>query len=304
MTQRLVIVGAGYTGLRLAERAIDEGMEVVGTTRSDETEAALESLGATVRRWDAEDGVAALEASVASGSAVVYSVPTLFSDYEGPGEGAGEGNGEARHVTPVTDVLALAEGAGAERFIYLSSTSVYGDHEGAWVDEEDACEPTAPIGKMRRDIERAVLGHDGGVTTNVARLVGIYGPGRTLARYIESGRYQIVDRDKPTNRIHVDDIVTSVMAMIERGGEQNRLFNVSDGNPKKVGEVVDWLVREYGLEAPGETSLEAYAEKRSENAVARWANTYRVDNSRLLEELDVELAYPTVFDGYREILGE
>jgi nucleoside-diphosphate-sugar epimerase len=156
---------------------------------------------------------------------------------------------------------------------------------------------------MRRDIEEAVLDYDGEITTNVGRLVGIYGPGRTLARFIESGRYRVVNREKPTNRIHVDDIVAAIMAMIEEGGDENRLYNVSDGSPQRVADVVDWLVDRYDLSEPDEISLEAYAEQRSEDAVARWANTYRVSNQRLVEELGVDLAYKDVYEGYRDLLG-
>jgi nucleoside-diphosphate-sugar epimerase len=298
MTERILIVGAGYTGLRLAERAVSQGVEVVGTSRTDESLETIDGLGATGVRWEADAGADVLSDYMEPGVAVVYSVPTLFGGYEAASEGE-----DARHVQPVSNVLSAAERAGAGRFVYLSSTSVYGDHEGAWVDETDACRPTAPIGKMRRDIEEAVLEHDGETTTNVGRLVGIYGPGRTLARFIESGRYRVVNRDKPTNRVHVDDIVTAIMAMIGEGGDENRLYNVSDGSPQKVGDVVDWLVERYDLPEPPETTLEAYAEQRSEDAVARWANTYRVSNARLVDELGVELAYEDVYEGYRSLLG-
>ncbi|MFB6262017.1 MAG: NAD-dependent epimerase/dehydratase family protein, partial [Bradymonadaceae bacterium] len=231
------------------------------------------------------------------GSAVVYSVPTLFREYD-------EAREPPRHVAPVARALEAAADAGAERFVYLSSTSVYGDHDGAWVDEDVEPAPASPMGKMRRDIEEFVLerGPAQGVSANVARLVGIYGPGRTLVDYLRSGRYRLVDGGtKPTNRIHVDDIVRVLRAIVERGPEGARLYNVSDGSPKTAREVVDWAVEHLDVEPPEEISLEAYADQRGPNAVARWANTYRVDNTRMVEELGVAPEYADVFEGYRAI---
>lgn len=300
MAARLLVIGAGYTGQRLAEAGRDRGWEVVGTSRSDETLEALEEAGVEPVQWDVlEDDVGRLAEYVGEETQIVYSIPTLYGEHE-----AGDG-GVPRHVEPVQRVLERAEQEGADRFIYLSSTSVYGDHDGAWVDEETATDPTAPNGKMRRDIEEFVLDGDREVDTNVARLVGIYGPGRTLLKYIESGRYQLVaGGEKPTNRVHVDDIVRSVMAMIDEAPSGQRLYNVSDGNPKTVAHVIEWMVDRLGIERPDQISLDEYAEKRGPDAVARWKNTYRVQNQRLVDELGVRMEYPDVFSGYTALFGD
>lgn len=300
MAMDLLIVGAGYTGERLARAGRERGWSVAGTTRSPETVEALESMGATAVEWDVrEDEVGALTEYVDGSTDVVYSIPSLYRDYEA-------GDGEVpRHVAPANRVLEMVESEGAGRFIYLSSTSVYGDHDGAWVDEETPTDPVSPNGRMRRDIEELVLDEEWAIDTNVARLVGIYGPGRTMDRYVESGRYKLVDGGtKPTNRVHVDDIVGALVAIIDRAPGGARLYNVSDGHPKTVAEVVDWLVDHRGIERPEEVSLEEYRQMRGPNAAARWENTYRVSNERLVEELDVELAYPDVFAGYSAIFAD
>lgn len=251
-------------------------------------------------RWDVlEDSAQSLEAAIDPASPVIYSVPTLFDGYEPGGEEL------PRHVEPVESVIGAAEAAGASRFIYLSSTSVYGDHDGAWVDETTPTAPTSPMGKMRRDIEEHVLERDTSMDVNVARLVGIYGPDRTMADFIERGLYRLVDGGtKPTNRIHVADIVGGLMALIERGPEGARLYNFSDGHPRSAAEVVGWLVDRLGLERPESVSMEEYAQERSENAVARWRNTYRVSNRRLVDELDYEFQYPDVFAGLEAIYAD
>jgi len=297
MSTRLTIVGCGYTGIRLAREASARGWSVTGTTRSEETIRELESTGARGLHWEVGEDLGPVGEALAGADAVVYSVPTLFDEYRAGGSAL------ARHVQPVARTLDEVERSGEGRFVYLSSTSVYGDHDGEWVDEETPAAPTSPNGRMRREIEEYVLGSAGPLETNVARLVGIYGPGRTMDAYVSSGRYRLVDGGtKPTNRIHVDDIVSSLLAMIERGPEGARLYNVSDGSPKRVAEVVDWLVEHLGIERPPEVTLEEYADERGPDAAARWKNTYRVANDRLLEELDVELEYPDVFAGYEEIL--
>lgn len=300
MAARLLVIGAGYTGERLAEAGHDRDWEVVGTSRTDEKLEALDELGVQPVRWDVlEDDPGQLADHVGGETQIAYSIPTLYREYE-------RGDDEVpRHVEPVQRVLEVAENQGADRFIYLSSTSVYGDHDGAWIDEETDTEPTAPNGRMRRDIERCVLDDERSIDTNVARLVGIYGPGRTLFKYIESGRYQLVDGgEKPTNRVHVDDIVRSVLAMIDEAPSGARLYNVSDGNPKTVAHVVEWMVDRLGIERPDQISLDEYADKRGPDAVARWKNTYRVQNQRLVDELGVRMEYPDVFAGYTALFED
>lgn len=297
MAKRITIVGAGYVGLELTRQALEQGYEVVGTTRSAETQQKLDEMGAEWVEWDVlEDPVETLEDYLDEATAVVYSIPTVYRDYEDTEQGM------PRHVDPVDRVIRACVKNSVNRFIYLSSTSVYGDQGGDWVDEGTPRAPTSPYGKMRRDIENHVLDFGDQIDVNVARLVGIYGPHRTIVDYIQSGRYKLVDGGKkPTNRIHVEDIARTILAMIERGPRGARVYNVCDGDPHTVAEVVDFLVDRLGLERPPEISLEDYAKMRGPNVAARWKNTYRCGNKRLTDELGVELRYPNVLEGYRSI---
>lgn len=297
---QLLIVGAGYTGIRLAREAVDAGWSVTGTTRKALTEAELDEIGADSLYWDVtEDGADALTAwDPAPGRrCAVYSLPTLFKEWAPaePGE-------VPRHVEPVLAVLDTLESMDVERFVYISSTSVYGDHEGDWVDESAERAPTSPYGKMRKDIEDAVLGWDGKMKTFVCRSVGIYGPGRTLDRYIESGRYRLVDGGtKPGNRVHVDDLAGICFAIASGEFDEPRDFIATDGAPIRICDLVDWLVEKRGIERPEEISLEAYAEERGPNSVARWANVSRFRSSRLEDPLGYELRHPNAIEGYRSV---
>ncbi len=292
----MLIIGAGYTGLRIARLAAARGLEVVGTTRSEEKVRQLEEIGAKGVNWDVlEDDTGELAGWMGPGTVVVYSIPTIFDGWE-PG-----GDGLARHVEPVARVMKATKSEGCDRFIYLSSTSVYGDHDGEWVDEDSERRPTSPMGKMRRDIEDFVLSADGG-NANVVRIVGIYGPGRTLDRYVQMGRYKLVDGgQKVSNRVHVEDLAGIVLAVAEKAPEGTRAYIASDGHPTRVVDLVDWMVEHLGIERPEEVSLEEYAAQRGENAAARWKNTYRACNDRVREELGYQFRYPTAIDGYQSI---
>ncbi len=296
----LLIVGAGYTGRSLAELSVADGWEVFGTTRKAATKADLEAIGAQAIYWDiAEDGAEALDVSSAGRLVAVYSIPTIFEEWKPAPEGQ-----VARHVAPVLSVLARLEELGAERFVYISSTSVFGDADGAWVDETAERAPTSPYGKMRRDIEDAVLAWPGEVATFVVRAVGIYGPGRTLDRYIEKGRYKLVDGGKkPGNRIHVDDLAGICLSVAGGTFDEPRDFIATDGDPRPVRELVDWLVEHQGIERPEEVSLEAYAEERGANSVARWTNVSRFKADRVKKALGYEFKYPSALDGYAAIFG-
>lgn len=279
MRNRLLVIGAGYTGLRLVGRALDAGWDVTATSRSEPRRAELASQGAHALAWSGSDTVAALPIDEATD--VVYSVP--------PDPSLGP-----------DDLVDIARGC--RRFVYLSSTSVYGDHAGQRIDEDSPRRPTSPAGKARLEIEEALL--NSALDAHVVRIVGIYGPGRTLDRYIAGGRYKLVDGgEKLTNRIHVDDLVTTILAVLERAPRGPRAWLAADGHPGTVRELVQWLVEHRQIAWPAQTTLEQYRAERGDDAAERWANSYSADNRRIREELGVTLAYPTVFDGYRAIFG-
>lgn len=272
MTQHLLIIGAGYTGLRIARLAIEQGYAVTATTRDAERISELGELGAETLRWSIGDDPSVLP----DADAVIYSVPP--TDEPAP-------------------LRVLAEG---RRFVYLSSTSVYGDYDEQVVTEDSERRPTSPVGMARKAIEDELLSVGGDVC--IVRIVGIYGPGRTLDRYLAGGRYKLVDGgQKLTNRIHVDDLARIVLAVVRRG-TAGEAYIAADGSPVRVHELVDWLVEHLGIERPPEVSLEQYRAERGDNAAERWANSYIASNRKIIEELGVELQYRNAFEGYAAIL--
>lgn len=294
---KMLIIGAGYTGMRLATRARELGWEVVGTSRSPETLAALEAIGAKGLTLELlGEGFEALAAHLGPEVDVIYSAPTLFTQHEP----------ELPHLKPMRSLLSLLRRQGARRLIYLSSTSVYGDHHGAWVDEQTVVKPVSALGMMRRELELEAMSAAAHFPVNVARIVGIYGPGRTLLDYLTKGRYTLVDGGyKRTNRVHVDDLVEAILAMCARAPRQgSRIFNVADGRPLMVRELVSFLVERLGIDWPREEALEDYARRAGPNAAARWESEYLCRNLRLSQELGVVPRYPTAIDGYEAMIAQ
>ena len=296
-TKTILILGAGYTGKELIRLVADTDYNIVATSRNDETTAFIKRHGGIAIDWNVDDSTIPWAEHLGPSTTVVYSIPTLYRHYE-------SNDDPPRHVAPVARAVETCRDQGADRFIYLSSTSVYGDHGGEWVDETTPRDPTSPYGEMRRDIEDYLEAFDADFPINIARLVGIYGPGRTLIDLIDSGRYTLVDGGRSvTNRVHVHDIARALIAIIERGPDGFRVFNVTDGRPQPSRSVVEFICENTDVDMPPEETLDEYAARRDNpNAVARRKNTIRVLNDRLRNELDFKPVYPDVFAGYQQIL--
>jgi nucleoside-diphosphate-sugar epimerase len=297
-TKTMVIVGAGYTGQELARLAKEAGFDVVATTRDAKKAATLQDLGARPIIWDVDDDLTPLKPYLTDGAYLIYSVPTLFQTYRGD-------DTPPRHVAPVERLIEACEQGDVARFIYLSSTSVYGDHRGEWVDENTELRPNSSYGKMRADIEGFLMDAQVSFPITVARLGGIYGPGRTLAEYMRKGRYTLIDGGKKvTNRIHVHDVARAILTIIDKGPDEHRIFNFTDGHPQPARDVVEFVCEQTSLDWPPEETIEEYARRTDNpNRLARRTNAIRVLNERLRRELDFELVYPDVFAGYQATLS-
>lgn len=270
----ILIVGCGYTGTRLAAIAQAEGMHVVATRRAWDESPAFKTFELDVthpqHRW-----AQLLEPN----TLVVWSVPTFPQ--------------LANHLEPLRNALAAASEANVAGFIYISSTSVFGDHDGERVSDDSPCHPDAPAGRMRLESEEIVRDQGG----MVVRPAGIYGPGRDIATSIQSGRYEVIDPTKITNRIHVEDLAQAIL-FVARHGAPGEAFNAADGKATTVGEVVEFLVAEYGIPRPKTATLEDYASRRGIDAAARWKNQHWVAPD-LLVERGFTFEYPDIFTAYR-----
>jgi len=263
MNERYFLFGAGYSALAFAR--LLEGRPVAGTTRSPDRFAALEAAGVEPLLFDGAALSHAVRERLAETTHVVVSAaPTAAGD-------------------PVLGTAAetIRTAMPALRWIgYLSTVGVYGDHGGAWVDEESECRPVSPRSRERLDAERAwqALGAERGVPVAVLRLSGIYGPGQNALANLAAGTARrLVKPGQVFNRIHVDDIAGALrhLAATDIGG----VFNVTDDEPAPAQDVVLFAAGLMGVAPPPEIPFEAA--QLSPMARSFYEENKRVANRRL-----------------------
>ena len=273
----LLTVGHGYAAGRLA--ATLPGWRRLGTVRTPERAAALAAGGIEAVVWG--DGPA-LAAAVAAATHVLVSVP--------PDAGG----------DPVLRRLGAALAAVRPRWVgYLSTTGVYGDRGGGWVDEDGALEPVNERSRWRVAAEREWLGS--GLPVMLFRLAGIYGPGRSAFDRLREGRARrVVKEGQVFSRIHVDDIAAVLRASMARPAP-GRAYNLADDEPAPPQDVIEYAAALLGVRVPPAIPFEEAG--LSPMARSFYAESKRVSNLRIREELGVALAFPTYREGLRAILA-
>lgn len=300
----VLVVGCGYAGRRLALTLRDAGHAVTGTTRSEARAARLEALGIRPLLLDLGPPGAARALLRSAPDVCFYLAPPVPARGEGTHAGSGPADA-AGPAAEVEEVIRALVRAPLQAFVYASSTSVYGDRGGARVDERDVPAPDSPAGRARLAAERRVLraGWDLDCRPRIARISGIYGPGRTLREAIREGRYHLIEGvESWSNRIHVDDLVRALLAVWLRGANGG-VYNVTDDEPHPSGDFARLVAELCGLELPVLTADEA-RERYGPDRLARKLGSKRVSNRRLREGLGLELRYPTFREGVPAALAE
>jgi nucleoside-diphosphate-sugar epimerase len=180
---------------------------------------------------------------------------------------------------------------------YLSTTGVYGDRGGDWVDEESPLEPTTARGQRRLEAERSWLSlyNEFGLSVHLFRLAGIYGPGRnTLINVRDGSAKRIVKPGQIFSRIHVEDIAGVLAASIAKPNP-GRAYNVCDDEPCPPQEVVEFAANLLGLPPPPEIRFEDA--ELSPMAKSFYTDSKRVSNKRITTELGYRLIYPNYREG-------
>jgi len=187
---------------------------------------------------------------------------------------------------------------------YLSTTGVYGDSQGAWVDEDSPTEPTLPRSEARLRCEQRWL--SSGLPVQSFRLPAIYGPGRCPFEQLRSGTARLVHKPGQVFcRIHVDDIVGALLhATDQPEGKRPAVINVSDDTPCPSSETLSYAAHLLGCKLPAVQRFEAIAPQMSPMALSFWADNRRVGNHRLCGELGYQLRYPSYREGYAASLAE
>ena len=284
MARRLFCFGLGYSAAVLARRLLGEGWQVAGTARDSGRLAPLSGQGVETFLFDREHRLPA--GALAGTTHLLASVPP-------------DGQGD-----PVLDGCAaaiIAAKPSLQWIGYLSTTGVYGDYRGAWVDETSALRPTSERAWRRVAAEAAWLDLQRlhGLPVHVFRLAGIYGPGRSALDEVRAGTARrIVKPGQVFSRIHVEDIATVLRASIEHP-RPGTVYNVCDDEAAPPQEVIAFACDLLAAPRPPEIPVEQAA--LSAMAQSVWADNKRVRNTRMKEELAVQLAYPTYREGLRAL---
>ena len=264
MSMRILIIGAGYSGLAIARELSGQAESIAGTTRSRDKVERLRGAGIEPAVFSREEVDPLLGERLADATHLIVAA--------GP-----DATGDA-----ALDLLAGAILAAPDLgwIGYLSTVGVYGDHRGAWVDEATACRPRPGRSDDRLVVEQGweKLAARTGVPLAILRLSGIYGPGRNAFLNLERGTARRIVKDGQVfNRIHLDDIAGATAFLAERrlGG----VYNVTDGEPSPPQDVVTYAAWLMGVEPPPEVAFEAA--DMSPMALSFWGEIKRVSNRKL-----------------------
>ncbi|AVM75895.1 SDR family oxidoreductase [Magnetospirillum gryphiswaldense] len=279
MNRHLFIFGLGFSARVIARAAQDRGWRVSGTTRSGQSDG-LD--GITVHAFDRDHPL-----PVQALDAVTHVLSSVPPDHDGD---------------PVLDMAGAALCQLAPTWVgYLSTTGVYGDCQGDWVDEDAPLRPDLDRSRRRVLAEQAWQGS--GLPVQVFRLAGIYGPGRSAIDTVRQGRARrIIKPDQVFSRIHVDDIAQVVLASIERP-HPGRVYNLCDDDCAPPQDVITHACALLGVEPPPEVEWEQAQATLSPMALSFYADNKRVRNDRIKQELGVRLRYPSYRQGLAAILS-
>lgn len=281
MNKTLLSFGHGYSAKALARRLLPLGWTIYGTTRSEDNADALRAAGVSPLIFPGASVQQALDAA----SHILISA--------GPTETGDPVLGQVRDA--IAGAVPNLDWVG-----YLSTTGVYGDHQGGWVDESTPLTPSTRRGQWRKDAEEAWQSIDG-LPLHIFRLAGIYGPGRGPFSKVRNGTARrIIKEGQVFSRIHVDDIAQVLHASIQRPNP-GAAYNLCDDDPAPPQDVIAYAAELLGMPVPPAIAFD----EADMTPMARsfYAESKRVRNDRIKDELGVSLIYPDYRVGLQALLA-
>ncbi len=280
MTKTLLSLGHGFSARELGRQLTPLGWRVIGTTRKPEKFSAFEAEGVTPLLWPCDleqalQGVTHLLTSVSPGA-------------------------EGDPVLRDQRAAIVAAAPRLEWVGYLSTTGVYGDHDGGWVDETSATDPATIRGQRRVLAEREWLDIPG-LPVHVFRLAGIYGPGRGPFAKLRKGVAQrVIKKNQVFSRAHIEDIAQVLQASIAQPNP-GRIYNVCDDDPAPPQDVIEFAAELLGMPPPPAVPFE----KADMSPMARsfYSDSKCVRNDRIKTELGITLKHPTYKAALRAMLA-
>ena len=281
MTRRMLIMGLGYSGEAISREAARRGFLVTGTKR--DTGRVLRDLR-VIRFDDASE-------AIADATHLVVTAPP----------------GEADDPILAAYGHALVRASKLQWIGYISTTGVYGDRQGGWVDEKSQPRPGQPRSRRRRAAEESWEAMASGrFALDVFRAAGIYGPGRSALDELRAGTARRVLRPGHAfSRIHRDDIALAVtVAALNPPLPGVRVLHLADDEPAESAAVTEEAARLLGTALPPALSYERVVTTMSPMARSFWEENRRVSSQRTKAELEVSWRYPSFREGLRACLAE
>ena len=274
----LLSLGHGYSARALARRLVPQGWRVIGTTRNPKKAEAFRAEGVEPLMWPGD-----LWAALAEATHILCSA-------------APDAQGD-----PFLQAVPGIGGSTAGWVGYLSTTGVYGDHDGGWVDETTPLTPQSDRGRQRVLAEGQWQAT--GLPVHIFRLAGIYGPGRGPFEKVRDGTARRIIKPRQVfSRIHVDDIAQVLEASI-RQPNPGADYNVCDDNPCPPDEVIGYAARLLGMPEPPAVPFEEVAPTMTPMALGFYSESKKVRNDRIKAELGVKLLYPDYPQGLAALLA-
>lgn len=281
MTKTLLSFGHGYSARALSRILLPQDWRIIGTTRDEDKAVRLMNEGVEPRIWPGADMIPALNAA------------THILISAGPDD-AGD---------PILAQLETEIAARADQFEwvgYLSTTGVYGDHNGDWVDEETPLTPATKRGIARVEAEAAWQAIPD-LPLHIFRLAGIYGPGRGPFAKVRNGTARrIIKQGQVFSRTHVADIARILAASIKKPNIGS-MYNVCDNDPAPPEDVIAYAAELLGMPIP--EAIDYETADMTPMARSFYAESKKVRNDKIKTELGVELLYPDYKTGLKALLA-
>ena len=284
MSKKLLILGCGYSAQFISKLLISKGWQVFGTTRSEAQLRKLQNLGISPILWE---DLFLLNKILVQSCSILSSIPPQSSIDDG--------------LIRVLELMKQ-DRIKIDSLIYLSSTGVYGDRQGGWVNEESDTDSITNQGKARVKAEKnwLKLAKENNLPLFILRIAGIYGPARSVFERINLGKAQkIVKPFHYFNRIHVDDLAGAVCDSLENP-KLAGIYNITDDLPSPGADIIDEALKL--LKKPKLSEVNLDDANLSAMAASFYVESKRVSNKKLKDSLGYSLKYPTYLTGLRSLI--
>jgi len=287
----VLIIGCGDVGRRVAAGERAAGETLTALVRSAHSAALLAAPGLHVARGDLDN------------PETLTGLPTreVRVYYFAPPPSSGTTDPRLRNF-----LATLAPDALPARIVLISTSGVYGDCHGEWVTEDRPPRPDADRARRRLDAEQQLRawGEAHATPVVILRVPGIYGPGRLPEKRLRAGEPVLCEEESPwSNRVHIEDLVRACLAAGERD-RPGAVYNISDGHPTTMTDYFNRVADALGLKRPPPITLAQAHATLSEGMQSYLAESKRLDNRRMREELGVVPRYPDLTQGLATCMAD